>query len=104
MRHELDKVYETTELEVWLEATQIGLFVHMHVHIWNASTAILIDELLEEFYKASGVSKIYAAVWNDKLERFARIFGFKDTGVMVNMKRISDDKLMESLVFIREKS
>jgi len=66
---------ETPTYHVWLEPIEERLYVHVIFKDKKLSVIKEVKELLEAFPHT-----LYAAVWNPRLERYAKMMGLNDTG------------------------
>lgn len=94
-------VYEDDTIQLYLETHPFyGVIVHMYSLKWSLSVAkhyydVLADLL--EALKARGVNKVYAMSADEKLTRFAEMYGFQSTGTYVR-----DTQGVERLVMVCE--
>lgn len=80
-------VYKDSSLELYLEKTEDDLlFIHAYANKWSRE---IYDEflgvwieLLEEL-KKRGYNEIYAAVKDNKLRKFAAMFGFVESSITI---------------------
>ena len=73
-------VYKDESLEIYLEETDVGLwFIHCYSRKWNMKAyKHYLNVFAELMYQLGekGITNIYAAIDNPKLEKFASMFGF----------------------------
>ena len=74
------KIYKDDSLELHLEDTKEGLyFIHCNSFKWSLSEykhyLDVFSELMLQLAD-KGITKVYAAINNKKLEKFASMFGF----------------------------
>ena len=90
-------IYKDETLELFLEFTEDNMpFIHCYVYKW--STEIykqhkVIWQSVIDTLRAKGYSTIYAGAMDNKLVKFARMFGFEETEMLFedshhNIRRI----------------
>jgi len=90
--------YETSpKYVIYLEPVGEKLFVHIEVFDWSADTFRLLKRKLDQFQHP-----LYAAVWNDKLEKFTKMFGFAYTGHSINMQNRQSGNVRNAKLYVRE--
>ena len=83
-------IYKDDDVELFLEThPHWKLLIHCHVHKWNKTKYyefLGIWEALMEALKGKGYEHIHAAILTDdnRLQKFASMFGFEDTGVVLH--------------------
>ena len=69
-------VYGDEDVEVYIEDSAIGWVIHCYVHNWSKGVYIKLVDLLLDIQEHAPRNEVYAFSFDDKLTKFAEMFGF----------------------------
>lgn len=77
-------VYKDATVEVYLEEYLDKIFIHGKIHAWSKEIYLRLTDLwvdLVEELHLRGYKEVYVISDNDKLDKFASMFGFNLAGI-----------------------
>lgn len=70
-------VYKDEDVEVFIEDSTIGWMLHCHVFNWSKGVYSKLLDLLVDIIKHAPRNEVYALSFDDKLTKFAAMFGLE---------------------------
>ena len=68
-------IFKDADAEVYIEDSNVGLMMHCYVHNWSTGTYKKLLDVLGAILECTNT--LYAHSDNDKLTKFASLFGFE---------------------------
>ena len=90
-------IYDDDNVTLYLEMCEHRPFIHCTVHKWTHGTLkefkVIWDSMITAFTN-KGYEEIYASDMDDKVTKFAKMFGFKET----ENKTLGDDNKIRGVL------
>ena len=99
---EIVNIIDYPEYKVDFELVDEKNYIHMEVYTWNKQVYKELKILMDMYVKQSAGHPLYAALTNEKVIKFAEKFGFKPTGVELELRLRSNQAQESAQEYVKE--